>query len=136
MVWSDTENNKIYKRNLNGTGLVTELVTTNIAGVGEYSIAQDVCISHWMYLRFPDDVAIDWIGNNLYWVDSLWARIEVMNLDTRSRRELLQTGPNTNPRAIAVDPTTRYMYTRDSELLWSIHQGKIHEVFLEGVLLI
>ena len=35
MVWSDVERNIIYKKNLNGTGLVTELVTTNIAAVGE-----------------------------------------------------------------------------------------------------
>lgn len=56
---------------------------------------------------FTDDLAVDWIGNNLYWVDSVWARIEVMNLDTLHRAEVLMTGPNTNPRAIAVDPTTR-----------------------------
>lgn len=55
-----------------------------------------------------DDVAIDWIGNNLYWTDAVWARIEVMNLDTLDRAEVLRTGTNTNPRAIAVDPTTRY----------------------------
>lgn len=54
-----------------------------------------------------DDVAVDWIANNLYWTDAVWARIEVMNLDTLDRAEVLRTGPNTNPRAIAVDPTTR-----------------------------
>lgn len=56
---------------------------------------------------FTDDVAIDWIGNNLYWTDAVWARIEVMNLDTLYRTEVLRTGANTNPRAITVDPTTR-----------------------------
>lgn len=60
---------------------------------------------------FTDDVAIDWIGNNLYWTDAVWARIEVMNLDTLYRAEILRTGANTNPRAIAVDPTTRYNET-------------------------
>lgn len=35
MIWSDVERNTIYKKNLNGTGLVTALVTTNIAAVGE-----------------------------------------------------------------------------------------------------
>lgn len=34
MIWSDTERNIIYKKNLHGTGLQMELVTTNIAGVG------------------------------------------------------------------------------------------------------
>ena len=39
----------------------------------------------------------------------MWARIEVLNLDTGDRAEVLLTGANTNPRAIAVDPTTRYI---------------------------
>lgn len=55
-----------------------------------------------------DDIALDWIGNNLYWTDAFYARIEVMDLDTRHRRELMRTGNNTIPRAIAVDPSTRY----------------------------
>jgi hypothetical protein len=90
MVWSDVANDVIYMKSLDGTGLVTELVTANIAAV--------------------DDLAIDWIGNNLYWTDSTWSRIEVMNLETLNRAELLRTGPNFNPRSIAVDPTKSYMY--------------------------
>ena len=57
-----------------------------------------------------DDIAMDWIGNNLYWTDAVYARIEVMDMDTRHRRELLRTGTNTLPRAIAVDPSTRYKH--------------------------
>ena len=57
-----------------------------------------------------DDIALDWIGNNLYWTDAFYARIEVMDLDTRHRRELIRTGADTIPRAIAVDPSTRYVY--------------------------
>ena len=52
---------------------------------------------------------MDWIGNNLYWTDAVWSRIEVMNLDSRMRAEILRTDANLNPRAIAVDPTTRYI---------------------------
>ena len=54
-----------------------------------------------------DDIAVDWIGNNLYWTDAVYARIEVMDMDTMQRMELLRTGGNTIPRAIAVDPSTR-----------------------------
>ena len=54
-----------------------------------------------------DDIAMDWIGNNLYWTDAIYARIEVMDLDTMQRMELLRTGGNTIPRAIVVDPSTR-----------------------------
>ena len=38
-----------------------------------------------------------------------WARIEVMDLSRRYRAEVLRTGPNTNPRAITVEPYTRYV---------------------------
>ena len=54
-----------------------------------------------------DDIAMDWVGNNLYWTDAVYARIEVMDMDTMQRMELLRTGGNTIPRAIAVDPSTR-----------------------------
>ena len=54
-----------------------------------------------------DDIAVDWIGNNLYWTDAVHARIEVMDMDTGYRMELMRTGANTIPRAIAVDPSTR-----------------------------
>ena len=54
-----------------------------------------------------EDLALDWIANNLYWTDSFWARIEVMDLDTRERAELIRTGNHTIPRAIVVDPMNR-----------------------------
>ena len=54
-----------------------------------------------------DDIAIDWVSNKLYWVDAAWARIEVLDLNTQFRAELLRVGANTNPRAIAVEPYTR-----------------------------
>lgn len=50
---------------------------------------------------------MDWITNNLYWVDSVWARIEALNLDSMERAEILRMGANTRPRAIAVDPIDR-----------------------------
>ena len=59
-----------------------------------------------------DDIAVDWVANNLYWADSVWARIEAMNLDTLERTEILRTGANTHPRAIAVDPQNKYAMRR------------------------
>ena len=50
---------------------------------------------------------MDWVGNNLYWTDAFYARIEVLDLDTRHRRELMRTGSDTIPTGIAVDPRTR-----------------------------
>ena len=54
-----------------------------------------------------DDLAVDWVSNNVYWVDAAWARIEVLDLNRRFRAEVLRTGANTNPRSIAVEPCTR-----------------------------
>lgn len=50
---------------------------------------------------------MDWIANNLYWTDGIHARLEVLDLDTMNRAELLQTGAHTAPSAIVVDPSTR-----------------------------
>lgn len=58
---------------------------------------------------YAADLAVDWVANNLYWVDSGWARIEVLSLSTMYRAEVLRTGANTNPTAIAVDPVIRYI---------------------------
>ena len=63
------------------------------------------CYFHYNY--FSGDIAVDWIAGNLYWVDSAWARIEALSLDTLNRTEILRTGANTNPSGIAVDPLTR-----------------------------
>ena len=62
-------------------------------------------------LLYAADLAVDWVANNLYWVDSAWARIEVLSLNKLYRAEVLLTGPNTNPTAIAVDPVSRYLLT-------------------------
>ena len=57
--------------------------------------------------EFSEDLAVDWVANNLYWTDSFWSRIEVMDLDTRERAELIRTGNHSIPRAIVVDPMTK-----------------------------
>ena len=54
-----------------------------------------------------DDIAVDWVSNKLYWVDAVWARIEVLDLESMLRAEVLRTGPSTLPRGIAVEPTTK-----------------------------
>lgn len=63
-----------------------------------------LCIIYYTSLA---DIAVDWIADNLYWVDAGWARIEALSLNTISRAEILRTGANTNPSAIAVDPVNR-----------------------------
>ena len=52
---------------------------------------------------------MDWVSNKLYWTDSVWSRIEALDLDTNIRVEVLTAGANSIPRAIAVDPVNRYV---------------------------
>ena len=55
------------------------------------------------------DLAVDWIANNLYWTDALNRRLEVFDIDAKNATELLQTGAHSAPKAIVVDPKTRYI---------------------------
>ena len=50
---------------------------------------------------------MDWVSNKLYWIDSLWARIEVMDVASGQRAELIRTSNHSIPRGIAVDPIAK-----------------------------
>lgn len=58
-------------------------------------------------LHVTEDLAVDWVSNKLYWIDALWARIEVMDIATGQRTELIRTSNHSIPRGIAVDPISR-----------------------------
>lgn len=55
-------------------------------------------------LVYPKGIAIDWLGLNIYWTDSIAHRIEVARLSGISRRALLWEGKIYDPHSIAVDP--------------------------------
>ena len=50
-----------------------------------------------------EDIAVDWIGSNLYWTDYGMETIEVVTLDGNFRMVLFSENI-TNPRAIEIDP--------------------------------
>jgi low density lipoprotein-related protein 2 len=58
--WSDIRDKKIYSATRNGTDVQTFI------GQG---------------LDITEGIAVDWIGRNLYWVDSSLNTIEIGNLD-------------------------------------------------------
>lgn len=69
---------------------------------------------YWMINHFAQGLAVDWIGHNLYWVDSNLDQIEVAHINGSFRRTLI-AGEMDSPRALALDP-------REGLLFWS---GKI-----------
>ncbi|KAK3730177.1 hypothetical protein RRG08_034923 [Elysia crispata] len=50
-----------------------------------------------------EDIAVDWLGGNLYWTDYGMETIEVVSL-IQQHRMVLFSENITNPRAIEVDP--------------------------------
>ena len=54
-------------------------------------------------LATTEGLAIDWVGKNIYWVESNLDQIEVAKLDG-SKRTTLIAGSMVSPRAIVVDP--------------------------------
>ncbi len=59
-------------------------------------------------------LAVDWIGQNIYWADYVMQHIEVSRLDGK-RRKILVNKNVTNPRALVLDPRakSRYMFWSD-----------------------
>lgn len=51
----------------------------------------------------PETIAVDWVGRNLYWTDSVLENIEVSTLDGRYRKVLLNKNI-TSPRGLVLDP--------------------------------
>lgn len=54
-------------------------------------------------LATAEGLAVDWIGKNLYWVESNLDQIEVAKLNGSFRRTLI-AGDMESPRAMALDP--------------------------------
>lgn len=60
-------------------------------------------------LNSPEGLAIDWVHKNIYWTDSGNKTISVATADG-SRRKTLFNSDLSEPRAIAVDPTRRWVW--------------------------
>jgi low density lipoprotein-related protein 2 len=67
LYWSDIRDKRIYSANRNGTEV-------------------DIFIGQG--LDITEGIAVDWVGRNLYWVDSSLNTIEVASLDRKGRVEL------------------------------------------------
>ena len=62
------------------------------------------------HVALLDGIAWDWVNKKLYWTDAGDKDLEVYDPSTGCRRVLVKTGENSKPRAIVVDPNTRYLW--------------------------
>ncbi|XP_077997838.1 low-density lipoprotein receptor-related protein 2-like [Glandiceps talaboti] len=89
--WTDNTHDKLYSSNLDGTGVHV------ILDLG---------------LQTPESVAVDWISDKLYIVESHAHRIDVCNLNGSMRTAVIADRVD-QPRGIALDPTVGYMFVSD-----------------------
>lgn len=59
-------------------------------------------------LEYPEDMVVDWVAKNIYWVDTGSKRIEVARTDGTSRRVIVWKDLH-QPRALAIDPANGYV---------------------------
>ncbi|XP_014669426.1 PREDICTED: low-density lipoprotein receptor-related protein 2-like isoform X2 [Priapulus caudatus] len=88
--FSDYDEKKIYSVNIDGTD------EKEVISVG---------------LQNPVGLAVDWVGNNLYYTDRTGKRIEVSDLEGKYRSVLI-TGLE-GPMDVVVDPSTGYLFFAD-----------------------
>ena len=69
-------------------------------------------------LNTAEGLAVDWMGQNLYWVESNLDQIEVARLNGSFRHTLI-AGDLESPRAIALDPRHGYIRYATSASLQS-----------------
>uniref|UniRef100_A0AAX7TL23 EGF-like domain-containing protein n=1 Tax=Astatotilapia calliptera TaxID=8154 RepID=A0AAX7TL23_ASTCA len=107
--WADTKEKKIWSAYQNGTG------------------KQAVFSSG---LMVTESIAVDWVGRNLYWTDSVMENIEVSTLDGRYRKVLMSRNI-TNPRGLVLDPRnhTNLMFWSD----WG-QNPRIEQASMDGTM--
>ena len=107
--WSDVVEDKIYKGNL-----ILHSVT-NIDTVVSHSIAT------------AEGLAVDWITEHLYWVESNLDQIEVADFSGNNRLSLV-AGFMDSPRAIALDPRVGLLFWTD----WDRQKPRIERCSMSG----
>ncbi|XP_047488646.1 low-density lipoprotein receptor-related protein 1-like [Penaeus chinensis] len=107
--WTDVLDDKIYR----GTMLAGAL--SNIEVVVQTGLAT------------AEGLAVDWIGENLYWVESNLNQIEVAKLNGSYRRTLV-TSRMESPRSISLDPRDGIMFWTD----WEKSKARIESCSMSG----
>ncbi|XP_044735048.1 low-density lipoprotein receptor-related protein 2-like [Chrysoperla carnea] len=94
LFWSDTKTGKVHSQMLReNTPTSVQSPPANITLPVKWD---------------PIAIAVDWVGDKLYVVDSFGQKIDVFELDGRWHTVVI--GSLTNPADIALDPTVGYMF--------------------------
>ncbi|XP_030387623.1 low-density lipoprotein receptor-related protein 1 [Scaptodrosophila lebanonensis] len=107
--WTDVIDDKIYRGQLVGESL------RNVEAVVHSGLST------------TEGLAVDWIGRNLYWIDSNLDQIEVSKLNGSFRRTLI-AGNMESPRAIALDPREGLLFWTD----WDDNSPRIERCSMAG----
>lgn len=107
--WTDVMDDKIYR------GFIVHGTLTNIEVVIQTGLAN------------AEGLAVDWIGQNIYWVESNLDQIEVAKLNGSFRRTLI-AGQMESPRAIALDPSLGLLFWTD----WDSEAPRIERASMSG----
>ncbi|XP_075238130.1 LDL receptor protein 1 isoform X2 [Lycorma delicatula] len=107
--WTDVIDDKIYRGSLIGGSLANIEVVVRTG------------------LSTAEGLAVDWIGKNLYWVESNLDQIEVAKLNGSYRRTLI-AGDMESPRAIVLDPRFGWLFWSD----WDANSPRIERCSMSG----
>ena len=78
-------------------------------------------------LSTAEGLAVDWIGENIYFVESMLDQIEVAKFNGSSRKTLI-AGSMESPRSIALDPIYSTLFWTD----WDVLQPRIESASMSG----
>ncbi|XP_023355035.1 low-density lipoprotein receptor-related protein 2 isoform X2 [Sarcophilus harrisii] len=106
--WTDTVQDKVFSVGIDGANIQEVL-----------NVSVDT----------PENLAVDWVNNKLYVVETSVNRIDMVNLDGTNRVTLITENLG-NPRGIALDPTVGYLFFSD----WDSLSGdpKVERAFMDG----
>ncbi|XP_062600838.1 low-density lipoprotein receptor-related protein 1-like [Saccostrea cucullata] len=107
--WTDVADDKIFRGKLQGNAL-TDI--TPIVDIG---------------LATTEGLAIDWIGEKIYWVESKLYQIEVAGINGENRTTLI-AGNMVSPRAIVLDPRVGTLFWTD----WDTNNPRIETCSMAG----
>lgn len=107
--WADVLENRIYRGTIIGHSL------SNVQTIIENGLTR------------IEGMAVDWIGQNLYWVESHMDQIEVAKLNGSYRRTLISGGME-SPRSLVLDPREAILFWAD----WDSRAPRIESCSMSG----